>query len=120
MTKLTITSEYLKWVSDRMWNNGLHLFADSEDKQDIERIAFQISRSKEPTIVKRKYRGTDIFMVYQERNQFPLVPTMYYYSVLDPIEGAWLYLSDVISAYRTFLNATGELENPQTGVGAVS
>jgi hypothetical protein len=91
---------YIKWVSDRMWSNGLHLFADSDNKQEIEKIAFQISRSKEISIVKRKYKGTEIFLLYQEKNQFPIVPTMYYYSVLDTVDGLWLALSDTITAYK--------------------
>ena len=92
---------YIKWVSDRMWHNGLHLFADDDKKQEIERIAFQISRSKEITIVQRKYKGTDVFLLYQEKNQFPIVPTEYYYSTLDMIDGAWLCLSDLISEYKS-------------------
>jgi hypothetical protein len=92
---------YNKWLSDRMWKNGLHLFADSEKEEEIKKIAFQISIKNDINIAKQKYKGTEIFLLYIEKNQFSLVPSPYYYSTIDTLNSVWLHLSDVISMYKS-------------------
>lgn len=91
---------FCKWEADRMWRKGQQLFATDERGSEINRIAFQLSLSKEITIVKQKYKGTWIFLLYVHKNEFPIVPTLFYYLTIDAIEGVWFHLSDVLSMYR--------------------
>ena len=96
-----LDSKYCEWLGkNHLWKDGQHLFADDESEQEIKRIALQISRNNDVSIIKRKYKGTEIFLLYSNKSTFSVVPTSYYYMALDAIEGTWLSLSDVISMYR--------------------
>jgi len=116
-----LDNTYCRWLSDRMWKNGFHLYADCTDETEIKKIGFQISRKNDIAIKKQKYKGTEIFLLYADKNQFPIVPSIYYYSTIDAIEYAWLYLSDVISAYKTqslFLLRISPVHNRERGIPA--
>lgn len=92
---------YTKWLSGHLWDGGKSLYADDESESEIKRIAFQLSIKNQVTIKKRNYKGTGIFLLYVCKNDFPVVPTLFYYATIDAIEGTWLYLSDVLSMCRS-------------------
>ena len=92
-----LDSNYLKWLSSRLWNKGDQLYADDTKEREISRVGFQISITKEIRIVKRKYKGIPVFLLYIHKTEFPLIPTKYYYNTLDQIDGEYFALSDLIS-----------------------
>jgi len=93
---------FCKWLSDRMWFKGLHLFADDTNENNLKRIAFQMSRKNEITIRKLKYKMTPVFLLYTEKNT-SIIPTMYFYETIDPIEKEGLMFSDLISQIKNII-----------------
>lgn len=86
--------DYMRWLSDRMWDkNGFQLFTDG-DETEVQRVAFQMSRKKEILIKKARFLGHGISLLYVADSDFPPLPTHYYYDAIDPEEGAYLYLAD--------------------------
>jgi hypothetical protein len=92
---------YTNWLSKKLWEKGNQLYADDENENEIKRIAFQISRKHEIVIKKRTYKNIPVFLLYQCKNELPIIPTKYYYDTLDPIESEGFYLSDMISSFKS-------------------
>ena len=93
---------YITWVSKRMWKNGFALFADGTESE-INRLAFQISLSKDILLGKSKYKGNDVHFLYVGVLAFPFIPSEYFYKCIDEEESGSLRLSDVISMVKSDL-----------------
>lgn len=90
---------YFKYLSDRMWHEGLHLFADADTRAEIQRIAFQVSIKKIPVVVETAYKGAPVYLLYTEDNLMP-IPSRFFYDVIEPEEAGALHLTDMISAFK--------------------
>ena len=97
---MSLDSGYLKWLSKHLWNKGDQLYADDISNTEIEKIAFQISIKNEIAIVPKRYKGNFVFLLYVHKNEFPLIPTKYYYHTLDNIDGEMFPITDMISIYK--------------------
>jgi hypothetical protein len=92
-----LDSGYSKWTADRMWKNGFSLFADGTE-QMINRVSFQMSRRKEIMRSTGKYKGEIIHLLYVGSLDFPLVPSPYYYTAIDELDGPFMRMSDARNA----------------------